>query len=225
MPQDEALFRLPSDTEHTAIVGRTGSGKTQFGVWLLSQRSWNTRPWIVLDFKGDDLIGNIPHTKPLDIGDKIPKAPGVYVASPIVVDKEDREKLDQFFHAVWQRENVGVFVDEGYMATGLRWFRACLQQGRSKRVSMIVLSQRPVWMDRFVWSEASHMIAFDLSLKDDVDTANNMVPGYRQVKLPPFHSVWHDVKRRQTAILTPAPAGRSILSEYRTRSPVQRQAI
>lgn len=219
------LFRFPDDTEHVAIIGRNGSGKTQFATWMLSERSWNIIPWIVLNFKGDDLIDSIPHTTSMDITDRIPSRPGIYVADPIVASKEDQEKLNDFFHRCWVHENVGIYVDEGYMATGLRWFRACLSQGRSRKVSMMVISQRPVWMDRFVWSEASRYAAFDLNLRDDKQTADNMIPGYKQVKLPEFHSVWHDVKRDRTVILTPAPNRETILARFKERSGIRYKAL
>ncbi len=218
-------FRLPKDSERVAIFGRTGSGKTQFGTWLLSRLSWNKIPWIVLDFKREGLFSAIPDTTPMDIDARIPRKAGVYVCSPIVADKADAERLNQLFRRIWEKERVGIFVDEGYMATGLRWFRACLQQGRSRRIPMIILSQRPVWMDRFVWSEASQFIAFDLTLEDDRQTANKLIPGYSRVSLPDYHAVWHDVSNKTTAVLTPAPASASIIAGFRERAPMQRKTI
>lgn len=218
-------FRMPTDSEHIAIFGRNGSGKTQFATWMLSERSFDKMPWIVLNFKGDDLIEEIPHAREMKITAAIPSSPGIYISSPVVADKEDQERLDKFFYAAWQHQNVGIYVDEGYMASGLKWFRACMSQGRSRHVPMMILSQRPVWMDRFVWSEASIFVAFDLNLQDDKDTADRMIVGYRKVKLPAFHSVFHDVKADRTAILTPAPDRASILRRFRERSNVVRKAL
>jgi hypothetical protein len=216
---------MPSDTEHVAIIGRNGSGKTQFATWMLSERSYDKMPWIVLNFKGDDLIDEIPGHREMAITDAIPKSPGIYVTSPVIASKEDQALLDDFFRRCWERQNVGIYVDEGYMATGLKWFRAVLSQGRSRHVPMIVISQRPVWMDRFVWSEASRYAAFDLNLQDDKETADKMIPGYRQVNLPAFHSVWHDVKSDRTVILTPAPDRETILAAFRSRAKVKTKAI
>jgi hypothetical protein len=221
----DEVFRFPTDTEHVAIFGRNGSGKTQFACWLLSERSFDRMPWIVLNFKGDDLIEEIAGARPMAVTDAIPSKPGIYVCSALVTDKEDQEKLDGLFQRCWAKENVGIYVDEGYMASGLKWFRACMSQGRSKHVPLIILSQRPVWMDRFVWSEASLFVAFDLNLQDDKDTADRMIPGYRKVTLPAFHSVFHDVKANQSAILTPAPDRETILQRFRSRMRIRMKAL
>lgn len=219
------VFRFPKDSEHIAIFGRNGSGKTQFATWMLSERSFDRMPWIVLNFKGDDLIEAIPGRKEYDLKSRIPSSPGIYVSNAGIHDKDDQETLDAFFHRAWEKQKVGIYVDEGYMASGLKWFRACMSQGRSRRIPLMVLSQRPVWMDRFVWSEASIFVAFDLNLQDDKDTADRMIPGYRRVKLKPFHAVYHDVKADKTAILTPAPDRDSILRRFRERSRIVHKAL
>ena len=216
---------LPNDSHRLAVVGRTGSGKTQAAVYWLSGRSWDKKPWVVFNFKGDDLIDKIPGTFDLDVTDKAPKHPGLYIMRPLVADKDDKEKLDQFLMRCWQRENIGLYIDEGYMATGLKWFRACLTQGRSRHVPMIVLSQRPVWLDVFVWSEADFYQAFHLNrLEDQIKTAE-MVPGFRGLKLPEYFSLWHDVKQGASMMLAPVPAEDAILQLYRERMPVRRRAI
>lgn len=220
-----AAFHLPGDDEHTAIIGRNGSGKTQFGVWMLSERSWNSKPWIILNTKDDDLIDAIPGSKPYRIDDRIPREAGVYVAKPIIGDQKDQERLDNFYRRVWDQKRVGIFADEGYVSTGLKWFRAILTQGRSRRLPMIILAQRPVWIDRFVWSEASYFCGFDLTLADDRDTTGKMVPGYKSISLPAYHSLWHDVKGKLTIGLTPVPDRDTILQRFRDRAPVKRRAI
>jgi hypothetical protein len=220
-----AGFRLPRDDEHVAVLGRNGSGKTQFATWMLSERSWPTKPWIILNTKGERLFDDIPHAEKYDIEDRIPRQAGVYVARPIIADKHDQARLDDFYRRVWDRQKTGVFVDEGYVSTGLKWFRAILTQGRSRNCPMMVLAQRPVWIDRFVWSEASQFIAFHLNLMDDKDTAAKMIPNYGRVKLPPFHSLWHNVKTDETLGLTPCPDRDTILQQFRDRAPFKRVAF
>ena len=221
----EHLFRFPRDDEHVAILGRNGSGKTQFAVWMLAERSWDRMPWIIINSKGDDLIDSIPNTREVSLTGSIPSSPGIYVMRPILASKDDLDDLNDFYRRVWQKQNVGIYADEGYMSTGLKWFRACLTQGRSRTIPMVVLGQRPVWLDRFVWSEASRFAAFDLNLRDDQKTADNMIPGYREINLKPFHCVWHDVKIDRTLILTPAPDRASILRRFRERARVQHKAL
>ena len=123
-----------------------------------------------------------------------------------------------------------LYFDEASDATGLAWFRRCLRQGRSRHVPMICVTQRPVFLDRYVWSEADYYQGFRLNLADDRETAERMVPGYpRRDKgdgaIPEFHSVWHDVKRGMTFLLAPVPDRSVILSTFRDRMPVKRRAI
>lgn len=218
-------FRLPGDDEHMAIIGRNGSGKTQFATWVLSERSFDRMPWIVLNFKEEPIFDEINQAREFKLTDKIPSQPGIYVCDVVAFHEKDAETLDQFFFHCWQHRNVGIFVDEGYNATGLKWFRACLSQGRSRNVPMVVLSQRPVWMDKFVWSEASRYAAFDLNITDDKITASKMIPGYKLVRLQPFHCVWHDVKTKQTMILSPCPDRDRILRRFRERSRIVHKAL
>lgn len=221
---------LPGATERLAIFGRTGSGKTQAACWHLSQTDYDKRPWIVLAFKPDPdgIIENIPGAQEIKLSDSIPKTPGIYWCQPLIFSKDDKELLDDFFHRIWQRRNTGIYVDEGYVCTGLRWFRACLTQGRSLRIPMIVLSQQPVWMDTFVWSEADYYQAFQLNRKPNVDTADSMIPGYRSARrsgLPAYHSVWHDVSRDRSFVLAPVPDRDTILQTFRNRKLVRTRIV
>ena len=214
----DEVFRFPRDDEHIGIFGRNGSGKTQYATFVLSERSFDVMPWYILNFKDEDLFYEIPKLKLVKIGEPVSGQPGVYMINCGVGSKKDDEELDDFFHRAWQHRNVGIFVDEGYNATGLKWFRSCLAQGRSRRVPLMVISQRPVYMDKFVWSEASLYTAFDLNIKDDKDTANGMIPGYRNVRLPEHHSLFHDVKANRTCILKPCPDRDTIMERFRERT-------
>ena len=208
-------FRLPRQDERSVIVGRTGSGKTQAAVWQLSLRDYDRKPWIVFDFKGDRLIADIPRTQEISLSDAIPAKPGIYIARPL---PHQREEVDDFLARIWATENCGVYADEGYMLTGLKWFRECLTQGRSKSIPMIVLSQRPRHLDRFVWSEADFFQAFTLNLLDARVTVNDWLPGYRDVKLPAFWSIWYSVKDDLTLKLKPVPEADQILDTFKQRT-------
>lgn len=221
---------LPSDTERLAIIGKTGSGKTQAACWHLSNASFDKMPWIVLAFKPDPtgLLENLPGMEEISIKDKIPSHPGIYFCQPLLVDKDDKELVDDFFRRIWTKRKTGIYIDEGYPCSGMRWFRACLTQGRTLRVPMIVLSQQPVWMDTFTWSEADYFQAFHLNRKPNVDSADSMIPGYRSARLnglPPYHSVWHDVARDRTFVLRPVPDRATILQSFRDRRAVRTRIV
>jgi DNA helicase HerA-like ATPase len=76
------MITLPRFDKRTAIIGSTGSGKTQLAVWLLSSRDFHKRPWIIFDFKGDELIEAIG-PREINVYGAPPKKPGLYVVRPI----------------------------------------------------------------------------------------------------------------------------------------------
>lgn len=207
-------MRFPNDSERIAIVGRNGSGKTVAAVWHLSQRAFDKMPWIAFNFKGDDLIDSIPGTKELKLTSDPPKAPGIYIVRPM---PHETEELDAFLWKVWKNENTGIYFDEGYMVGNSKAFQALLTQGRSKLCPMIILTQRPVWINRFVWSESDFFQIFSLTNKQDRQTAAEFVPAVNKRQLQPFHSIYHDAKADQSAEMTPVPDRVTILKTFRQR--------
>lgn len=217
-------IRLPSNDDRTAVIGRTGSGKTQLGVWLLSRMDLTGMPWVIIDYKGDELIAGIE--KAVDINyDVIPEKPGVYV---LHVLPDEEESLSEWFKRVWEHENIGIYIDEGYMI-GQRdkWFNACLTQGRSKHIPMIVLTQRPLWLSRFVFSESSYFFVFDLTDGDDIKRVRSFVNprGDNPIgnQLPKFYSHYYDVGQRTLQTLRPVPDAETILSDIDAKLPKKRR--
>jgi hypothetical protein len=48
-----ADWRFPNDNERVMCLGRTGSGKSQMIAFLMAHSSFDRRPWIVIDYKGE----------------------------------------------------------------------------------------------------------------------------------------------------------------------------
>lgn len=217
-------IKWPDDSERITIIGKNGSGKTQGAVFLLSERSYTKKPWIVFDYKRDELIGDIPNTHTLGLGDKLPKKPGIYIAHP---KPGDEDAVEELMWRIWERENVGVYVDEGYMIDKYsRAFQALLTQGRSKRIPMIVLTQRPTGVSRFVLSEADYIQFFQLTDNRDIKTVKEFMPLPIERPLPErYWSYWWDNKRSFRAILKPVPDAESIVSTFRQRLSSPRQRI
>jgi hypothetical protein len=209
-------MRLPNDSQRLTIYGMTGSGKTIAALWHLSQRSFTTRPWVVFDFKGDSTIAEIPHTHDIGIGD-VPKHPGIYIVRPI--PEMDDEKVEAFMWKIWERERIGVYIDEGYMvARKNSAFKALLTQGRSKSIPMITLSQRPVWMSRFVISEADFHQVFFLADESDRSVVQRFIPyDITENRLPKYHSYYYDIGEDDFTGLKPVPKPEVILETFETR--------
>jgi len=195
-------MRLPNSTNRLAIVGATGSGKTQAALWHLSVADIDKRPWIVYNFKSDKSIDSIPHSQFIDV-DEVPLKPGVYITHP---RPDATDAVEAQMWAIWEKEGIGVYVDEGYMVGDRNpAFRALLTQGRSKEIPVIVLSQRPVWMDRFVFSEAEFFQIFRLNHRKDRKSVEEFVPADLGQRLPDYHSYYYDVGENKVMVLKPVP--------------------
>lgn len=206
-------FTLPQPDNRTAILGSTGSGKTHFSVWLLSSRDFHERPCVIFDFKGDDLIASIGAT-PWTLN-KYPEKPGLYVVRPL---PGDDALISRFFYWAWLRENIIIYVDEAYMLPkNDKWIRACLQQGRSKHVEMIICSQRPVFLDKFVWTEASFFAVFNLTNSEDRKKVGEYTNGERPKIMPKRHSFWYDVSEQRGIYLAPVPDAAQLIKRFEQR--------
>jgi len=208
-------MQLPNETQRIVIVGRNGTGKTQAGVWHLSKQNWQVMPWIIFNWKRDKLIEAIPGAQFIDL-ETLPQEPGVYIVTPT---PDQGEQVDALLWAIWQQENIGVYVDEGYMlANGRQYspaYRAIQTQGRSKHIPTITLSQRPVALDRFVFSETNFYQVFALNDKNDRKRISEWIPDYDpNENLPKFHSWYYDVDNNELAILQPVPKAREILKTF-----------
>lgn len=210
----------PKPDERTVIIGKTGSGKTQFGVYVLSTRDYDVRPWFVVDFKGDKLFPLMEMT-PYSLGQPLPTEPGLYWIR--VIPGED-DLLSQFFLAVYNQENCGIFIDEGYMLPYQdKWFRALQTQGRSKNIEVITLTQRPARLDLTIFSEASYFAIFGLTLKDDKKRVYEFTEGLEIKRLPKFHSLWYDVAENEHVIFEPSPNADKLIKIFRDFEEQQEQ--
>jgi hypothetical protein len=211
-PSTKAAFILPSDTQRTAVIGRTGSGKTQAGLWQLSLRNFSgnedSMPWIIFDFKGDALIADLKAKEQL-ITMHPPTKPGLYVVRPL---PGQEELFEAYLWNIWYNGDTGIFIDEGYMVRSSNAFLAILTQGRSKNIPVILLAQRPSFISRFVWSEADYFQVFELNDDRDYKTVRYFVRYDFKRRLPPYHSIWYDIAQARVSIIRPVP-GRDEIAE------------
>jgi hypothetical protein len=207
-------LRFPGNQHRHAIIGATGSGKTQAALWHLSLRDFDSTPWVIYNFKSDESIDGIDLAHHIEM-DEVPTQPGIYVVHPLPDQESDVETQ---MWEIWRRGGIGVYVDEGYMiGRNNKAFRALLTQGRSKRVPMIVLSQRPVWMDRFVFSESDFFQVFRLQHAKDRKSVAEFVPANLNERLPEYHSIYYDVAQNQVFRLRPVPDIDSIHNTFMRR--------
>jgi len=209
-------MNFPSDTERLAILGTTGSGKTHAGLWHLARRNYDQKPWVVYDWKRDDFINSLPGAFELDVNAPAPEHPGLYIVHPIPED--DDEAVEAQMRSIWSAEDIGVFIDEGYMVSSKnRGFRLLLTQGRSKHIPMIILSQRPVWMDKFVFTESEYKQVFRLQNADDVKKMQEYIPFDLSRRLQKRWSYYYDAMEDRLDIMRPVPDQAAIRSMFEAK--------
>jgi hypothetical protein len=215
-----AVFNLPGAADRTAVIGATGTGKTVLGAWLLSKQRFDKRPWVAIDFKNEELwemVGS-PPIRNLKVG-QMPGKRGLYRMN--VVPGQD-DALEEWLWKVWKHENIGLFVDEVSLMPQKDAFKAILRQGRSKRIPVIACSQRPVDVDREVWSEANYISVMRL---DDIRDYK-IIKGFTRdapidKPLPEYWSHWYDKKNFTCLELRPVPKPAIIAETLRDIAPRQ----
>ena len=214
IPIDGDKIRLPGASDRTTIIGPTGSGKTHAAIWHLSHANFTSKPWVVIDPKREELISQIDGAQYIDYNE-IPKYPGIYVVNPI---PSDAPMVDQMLTNIWDRENIGVWIDEGLMFGTGDGVDAVLTQGRSKHIPVIMLVQRPVFVSRFAVSEATFIHYFGLVDKRDRLTVSSFAEKLPvNLELERFHSFYYDVPRRKNYHFSPLPESNKILDTINSR--------
>ncbi|MGC9293469.1 MAG: hypothetical protein ACP5EP_12250 [Acidobacteriaceae bacterium] len=208
--------RLPGDCQRIAVVGRTGSGKTQAALWHLSNASIDTKPWVAINHKFDEHIDAIARAVDINFS-TLPSVPGIYRLHPL---PSESEELDEFLWKVWAAGNIGIYIDEGYMVRKTDAFNACLTQGRSKHIPMIVLTQRPVRVSPFVFSECDFLQVFQLNKKRDKQTIEENSRIDMENELPQYHSYYFDVAQNKVAHFGPVPEIQYILNRIDKKLPL-----
>jgi hypothetical protein len=233
-------LRGPSDQQRTVVLGRTGSGKSQFAIALLGSRGWDHMPWVIIDYKGEDLLEDILEAtgnaiKIITPKDKVPKSPGLYYMRPTPIVDDDA--VNDFLWRVWKQGHVGLFIDEGYALPQDRSapFDVILTQGRSLHIPVIVLYQRPVWMSRFAVAQADYFAVFEQNDTRDLKTVSQFVKPAKGKNneivsvfspLPRYHCLWYDVSQGFSTVLLPAPSREQIIEAFTSRlKPTQKKAL
>jgi len=204
-------------------MGRTGSGKTVLALFLLSEANFQSKPYYIVDYKGDDHIAQLDRANEIGLTD-LPRKPGIYIVRPLPHQEEDVEK---WLWRVYEAGNSGLYFDEAYMVPDNGAFPAILTQGRSKGINSLIITQRPAWISRFVFSEANQYAIFHLNDRDDRKKVWRFLPDDKimRKRLPDYHSLWYDVDRNHLVPLRPVPPADVVLDRIQARLAPKRWAV
>lgn len=213
----KARPHLPGPKDRISIMGRTGSGKTHFACWVLSHSAWTSKPCYVIDYKRDELINDIPGAEKVDLAPRrLPRQGGIYLFHPKPSQETEVEAL---IWRIWERGNALLYIDEGHMLPDKGAMKSVLTQGRSKGIGAIVLTQRPSWVNRFVFSEADYYSVFHMNDKRDRSTIQSFVPANLSEPLPARHSWYYEVGRNSLFHMLPVEPRERILDRFDARHP------
>lgn len=211
---------LPDDQQHLFIIGMNGSGKTQAGVWHLSMRSWDQKPWVIFDFKRDQLLADVVPAKEIPLL-TVPDKPGLYVYRPDIMADNWYDQVNETLKMIWAHEDIGIYIDEGFQIRRAETLQALLMQGRSKNIPLIVLFQRPLGIKKELRTESQFYQIFFLANSDDrKEIQSNMSDGAKYFldrRIPIYHSIWYEQSTGEGRILKPVPDQAAIARTFRHR--------
>ena len=216
------MFKLPSDSQSILLIGKNGSGKTRAAVWHLAQKDLPVSTWVVINHKREKMINSIPGAQFLGMNER-PKKPGIYIYQPR--PDFDDEAVTALLWWIYETENTGLYIDEGYMINPRDpALNSLYTQGRSKNVPVITLSQRPSRISRFAVSEAAFFQVFYLVDRRDRKLLQEFIPHSLEALMVPiagqpralkdYHSVYYDTSGDEAVIMAPVPGDDEILAIF-----------
>lgn len=170
----KALFDIQAG-ERLLVTGQSGSGKTVLMAYLA--RHHLPRPILILDTKGDDTFLQILPRRTYST-EEAHRALLALEQAPIVVYRPPPDALAQaaknqdspiewLLSGALATGSICTIIDEGYQVGDSQALIGLLTRGRSRKCTTMVASQRPRWLTRFAFSEATRAFVFYLQDRED----------------------------------------------------------
>lgn len=174
--------------QRAAIIGSTGSGKTQ--MLMAQMRGYPYAPIYIMDTKGDESLLNFvesqgDNAKTISSIDALVKeskrktGPDYIHIAPTKQEVSEPQLLDDYLSAIYDlNKPCLIAVDEIYQVNvginGGPGLNGLLTRGRSKGMTVISCSQRPAWMSKFVITESQLFIIYRLNNPEDYEKIRKM---------------------------------------------------
>lgn len=199
--------------ERAIIAGRTGSGKTVLANWLIKR---SPQRWVIFNPKHTAGYNALPHAEILDgfnakrLDRAIDKARFVVVNfAPIESDPRFMDACVGWLHDRF--DNIGLCADELYTlhdssSRPLPGLTGWLTRGRERKQSFVGLTQRPVWISRFCFSESDYIGGMALQLATDRKAMmQNSGRAEYLKKLDPHYWLWYRIDTDGLDLYGPVP--------------------
>lgn len=163
-PDDAAQLPVKWEVgQHIAVIGDTGSGKTFLTSKLTEMRQYV----VVFRTKSDDI--KFPGFRKA----RTVKALDDLYDTRILLEPEPSHQMRQGYELlrrVYDQGGWTIVIDEEWFVEArlhlTEYVETLLTQGRSKKISVIVGTQRPARISRFVISQCTHLFSFVVEGRD-----------------------------------------------------------
>ena len=201
---------IPAKGEHAILIGKTGSGKTSLAIWIMLRIP--TAPIVIYDTKLEPKFTKLPASKVvITIEEMMEAAQDVTVDYVIVRPPEtmlgEPAKLDDY---LWRQylslPDTVAYLDEGaeFHTSGGSPFKGLLSlmaRGRSKGITTIVSTQRPLKISRSIVSEMTKAYIFMMQDRRERQVLDNLIPEFSRLPLPKAHAFYFWETGLNTAVL------------------------
>lgn len=191
----------PTNSQHIAIAGMTGSGKTQGAISMLSHRDFDAMTVYIIDHKGDSKLKLLP-AEPLGLRPMFLPKHGLHILRP-TMSGGDRGDLEDLLVRIFRAKRSLIYVDEGHLLGPSEAVRNILVAGRDRKVCMMWISQKANWIDTFIWSQSTFYRVFKLQTARDMKAVQDNWPE-RFINPTDFHSRYFDGVSHKTFYLAPS---------------------
>lgn len=193
------LSIIPDQGQRALVIGKTGSGKTNLAKWILKRADF--RPFVIYDTKIENGFLSLPNSVLAETQEQVDEAIQdedidfvIYRPDPaIVVDPLALDELLQ--HHYDHYSSVGAYIDEIYQfhnnARPGPGLLGLLTRGRSRKITLIMSSQRPSYFSRFVLTESERFYIMELLDKQDAKRLSDVIPDFEKLEKPVKYGFWY----------------------------------
>jgi len=209
--------------ERGLLVGKTGSGKTQNGLFqLMHTPLW---PRIILDTKIEDHFFSLPQNdetlelvQGFDDFEKYSRQtkrddmPDFLLVRPTAFEFVNPESLDEYLGIIYARfGSVFTFIDEvgNFHKNGraLPHLMNVLCRGRSRGKTTMMATQRPAFISRSCLTESDRFYVHKLTDALDRDRLTDVIPEFNLLppKIPKYHFWYYEHDMDKAELYKPVP--------------------